>query len=99
MPDWRTIRELSETHQIPTCLFEDPSETSKYFIGDPYNTGMPHWRLTDNIIISGDISETHVRLTCLIGDPSKTNMPDRRPIGDLYMLLWSPKCPIGDQHV
>ena len=38
------------------------------------------------------LSETYRRHT---GDPSETEIPDRRPIGDLDMLHWRP---YGDRH-
>ena len=44
------------------------------------------------------LSETHRRPigNILEGDPSETDMPDRRPIGDLNMLHQRPTCLIRD---
>ena len=40
---WKPIGGLSETHQRPTCLIGDPSETSTCFIRDPSETDMPQY--------------------------------------------------------
>ena len=51
------------------------------------------FRVYENIIIIGDLSETHRRPRHA---SSETDMPDRRPIGDLEIINWSPTCLMGD---
>ena len=51
---WRPIKDQLKTHRRPSCLIKDPleiyrrpfgipSETSKYFIGDPSETNIPQY--------------------------------------------------------
>ena len=50
-------------------------------------------KITDEFTKILILSKTYQRP---IRDPSETNMPERRPIGEIDMPHWRPTCLIGD---